>query len=99
MEHDPQTLTISSVAGFTSGYACMKLGKVGVFVAGTGVIVIQALQHYGYLETNWQKAGQDFSNFVDQMELQKKAIEIMSTGMPSVAVFSTSFLVGLRMGK
>ena len=98
MSFDFQTMTISSFAGFATGFTCVKVGKIGLLVAGTGFMAIQGLNYLEYITPNWDKIDSDFSR-IDVPFLYDDATKILTNNMPSVTAFAGGFLYGIKVAK
>jgi uncharacterized membrane protein (Fun14 family) len=48
-------LSFGMFAGYTSGYATKKIGKVAAVLVGVGFIFLQSLASAGYIEIDWLK--------------------------------------------
>jgi uncharacterized membrane protein (Fun14 family) len=48
-------LSFGMFAGYTSGYATKKIGKVAAVLVGVGFIFLQSLAAAGYIEIDWLK--------------------------------------------
>ena len=48
-------LSFGVFAGYTSGYATKKIGKIAAVLVGVGFIFLQSLAAAGYIEIDWLK--------------------------------------------
>lgn len=48
-------LTFGTFAGYTSGYATKKIGKMAAVLVGVAFIFLQSLAAAGYIEIDWMK--------------------------------------------
>lgn len=48
-------LLIGTLAGWVSGSASMKIGKIAAFGLGGGVILLHLAKENGYVDVNWDK--------------------------------------------
>ena len=106
-------ITFGSIAGFCSGYAVKKIGRISAFIIGISFISIQLARSQGLLtnidpklwentETNLiQKLDADGDGKLTFHDLQihtNKFISILGLNIPSGTAFSSAFFLGLRWG-
>jgi FUN14 domain-containing protein 1 len=98
---------IGTVFGICAGAALKRFTKDAAVVAGTGLISLQILQHYGYITIQWKKVQSDIVHAVDQDGdgeftykdvgmLLKRFILFVGHGIPNAAGFSTGVYTGLK---
>ncbi len=101
-------LTFGGVAGFCSGYAVKKVGRVAALVGGLAFIGVQLARYQGFSpEPNWEAVNSGFVRALDADGDGKitindvkshadKVISILGFNVPGGAAFGAAFLVGLR---
>ena len=94
-------LGFSGAAGFATGFASTKLGKLGIVVIGSGFMIVQGLSYLEYTVVNWNKAEHDFNYVLNKYgaDYSDKLSDIVMNNIPSAAAFSTGMLLGFRMAK
>ena len=94
-------ISFGGLAGFATGYAMKKIGKIALFVFGTIFILLQLLAYLGIIEINWLRV-QQFA----EPALQRPALEntlngiigVLTNNLPFAASFIPGFLLGLKFG-
>ena len=89
----------SGAAGFSTGFAATKLGKIGIVAIGSGFMFVQGLSQMGYVTVNWDKAEHDFNKFLGDYEPKLSDIVANNIPLPCVAAFSTGMILGFRMAR
>jgi uncharacterized membrane protein (Fun14 family) len=94
-------ISFGGLAGFATGYAMKKIGKIALFVFGTIFILLQVLAYMGVIEINWLRV-QQFA----EPALQRPALEstlngiigVLTNNVPFAGAFIPGFLLGLKFG-
>ncbi len=94
-------ISFGGLAGFATGYAMKKIGKLALFLFGSVFIGLQVLAYMGVVEINWLRI-QQFA----EPALQRPALEntfnsilgIMTNNLPFAGAFVPGFLLGLKFG-
>lgn len=105
----PQNLSYGFVAGYCSGFAAKKAGKVLAAVLGSVYIGLQCLAFNGFIDINHSKIGESFENMADlnkdgkvdaeDLKIAKeKGMQILSYGVAASSGFATGVALGLRQG-
>mmetsp|Transcript_19208 Transcript_19208/g.21967 ORF Transcript_19208/g.21967 Transcript_19208/m.21967 type:complete len:199 (-) Transcript_19208:162-758(-) len=103
----PTQISYGFVMGYCSGLALKKVGKAVAVVVGGGFIVLQGLQHAGYVHVDHTKFKEQIEGVLD---LNKDGIvdkkdasiafnkiqSILTVGVPSGGGFCAGFIGGLR---
>jgi len=101
--------TFGTAMGFCSGYLVKKAGKIAALTVGAGFVVLQVLEHNGYISISWNKVE---GEYIRQLDLDRDGV--VGVGDAKVAVnkivkylggkwqmnggFAGGFLLGLRFG-
>lgn len=102
-------LGISGGLGVCSGLALKRLGREAATALGLIFVIIQSLSYFGYININYTKVSKDALRVLDadgDGKLTPKDVvfawnnlkEILGTSLPSVASFSSGFLLGAYLG-
>ena len=94
-------LTFGAVAGFLSGYALKKVGRVLAFLLGILFVTLQLLAYAGYIEVKWTRIQQDVEPFLNQDSLEglwNEALKVLTYNFPFAASFTAGFIWGLKRG-
>mmetsp|Transcript_19351 Transcript_19351/g.28617 ORF Transcript_19351/g.28617 Transcript_19351/m.28617 type:complete len:201 (+) Transcript_19351:114-716(+) len=102
-------LGFGGIAGFMSGYAFKKVGKIAAFCVGTGFMAVQFANYYGYTNLNWvsvQKKAIDSFDLDGDGKFDKEDVKIMwkrmrkvlKANLPSGGSFGGGFALGFYMG-
>jgi uncharacterized membrane protein (Fun14 family) len=94
-------ISFGGLAGFATGYAMKKIGKIALFVFGSIFILLQVLAYMGIIEINWLRV-QQFA----EPALQRPALEntlngivgVLTNNLPFAGSFIPGFLLGLKFG-
>jgi len=103
----PQSLSYGFVAGYCSGYAAKKAGKLIALAAGGVYAGLQLLAFNGFIKINHDAIEDEFISYadlnndgsVDGKDLaiaQQRGMEILKFGVPSIGGFGTGFALGLK---
>jgi FUN14 domain-containing protein 1 len=65
-------ILIGGSGGLVSGYVVKRAGRVAAITLGGTIILLQAAQHFGYVNINWKKVQKDLKKKADKAV---KAIE------------------------
>ena len=94
-------LTFGGVAGFLSGYALKKVGRVLAFALGLLFVIVQLLAYAGYLEVHWTRIQSDVEPLFQQEILKgfwQKLLEVLTYNLPFASGFAGGFLLGFKRG-
>lgn len=104
---DLKTVSTSSVFGACVGVATKRLTGDALYGAGLGIMGLQVLSYCGYIKVDWLAIERDVVRVADQNgdgKLDMKDVkiafhrfmDIMKTGIPNLAGFTTGFLIGVK---
>ena len=105
------TLSFGSIAGFCTGYAVKKCGRVGALVGGVGFMGLTAAERSGYIAVRWDRIERDAMRSldfdedgkVDHSDLHQAGRDFVrymvgkNSGV-TAATFTAGLLYGLRKG-
>lgn len=101
------------VAGFSSGYAVKKLGRLAALTFGIGFIGIQLARHYGVVEdkhlpdlstldrtikTHLDTDGDGKVTSKDLNVIANRVLRMLGANVPAASGFGIAFLLGLQYG-
>jgi uncharacterized membrane protein (Fun14 family) len=94
-------ISFGGLAGFATGYAVKKIGKIALFIFGSVFILLQVLAFMGIIEINWLRI-QQFAEPALQRPALENAINglvgILTNNLPFAGAFMPGFLLGLKFG-
>lgn len=102
------TLGISGLTGVATAMTVKAVARSTMYALGGIAILLQCLQYKGFITINWEemekqgKALLDINNdgqtnADDFKFLHRKALSVLSTGLPSAAGFYAGFTLGLKL--
>ena len=94
-------LTFGGVAGFASGYAFKKMGKLAAIVLGLLFIGVQILVYVGVAEVDWLRIQESVNPLLSAEALNKawrNLIKLLTGNVPFAAAFVPGFLLGFQRG-
>lgn len=89
------------VAGFVSGYALKKVGKVLAIVLGIVFVVVQLLAWAGFVTVNWGVVQENVDPLLQSEALNtgwQNLVQLLTHNIPFAASFIPGFLFGLKKG-
>eukprot|EP00184_Porphyridium_aerugineum_P002626 CAMPEP_0184694096 /NCGR_PEP_ID=MMETSP0313-20130426/2150_1 /TAXON_ID=2792 /ORGANISM="Porphyridium aerugineum, Strain SAG 1380-2" /LENGTH=419 /DNA_ID=CAMNT_0027152321 /DNA_START=67 /DNA_END=1326 /DNA_ORIENTATION=- len=94
-------LSVGSLAGYATGYALKRIGKVAAFGLGTVFVVLQGLSYSGLVYINWRKLERDYIDVFDQDKdgvVTTKDAEIMADKLAHLLKYNIPSGVGFTAG-
>lgn len=94
-------ITFGGLAGFVTGYALKKIGKVLAVVLGLGFILLQLLAYAGYVQIDWVRIQQSVQPLLSQDNLRTgwdQLVRLLTYNLPFAGGFTVGLLIGLRRG-
>ena len=94
-------LGFGGVAGWVSGYALKKIGKLLALVLGFLFISVQLLAYAGYLEVHWTRIQRDVEPLLQPDALKgfwERLLEVLTYNLPFASGFAAGALLGFRKG-
>ena len=93
-------------AGYCTGFAAKKVGKVGFVVVGSMYALLQTAAYHGYVTVDHAKISRKFTQVldankdgkVDSKDLYGQAMKVLEFNGPSGGGFGAGVLLGLRSG-
>jgi len=55
----PKQLAVGTCAGWATGYATMKVGKMAATAIGGSLLLLQIAHHNGYIKVNWNRVTEE----------------------------------------
>ncbi|NJK45320.1 MAG: hypothetical protein HC933_14535 [Pleurocapsa sp. SU_196_0] len=94
-------ISFGALAGFATGFALKKVGRVALVIFGLLFIAVQGLAYLGVVQIDWLR----IQSFADPM-LKRESLEgffnslvrILTNNVPFAGAFIPGFLLGLRFG-
>ena len=96
-------------AGYCTGFAAKKVGKVGFVVVGSMYALLQTAAYHGYVTVDHAKISRKFTQVLDAnkdggvdskdaQDLYGQAMKVLEFNGPSGGGFGAGVLLGLRSG-
>ena len=96
-------------AGYCTGFAAKKVGKVGFVVVGSMYALLQTAAYHGYVTVDHAKISRKFTQVLDAnkdgrvdskdaQDLYAQALKVLEFNGPSGGGFGAGVLLGLRSG-
>jgi uncharacterized membrane protein (Fun14 family) len=94
-------ISFGGLAGFATGYALKKVGRVALVVFGLLFIAVQILAYYGVVQIDWLR----IQSYADPL-LKRESLEgsfnallrVLTNNVPFAGAFIPGFILGLRFG-
>lgn len=96
-----QQISFGALAGFATGYALKKVGKVLAIVLGLLFVALQLLAYYGIVEINWGVVQDQVDPLLEPESLGsmwRRLVELLTYNITFAAAFVPGLLFGLRRG-
>jgi uncharacterized membrane protein (Fun14 family) len=94
-------ISFGGLAGFATGYALKKIGRMALVIFGLLFIVIQLLAYLGVVRVDWLRIQQYADPLLSKNSIQSffnGLIGILTNNVPFAGAFIPGFLLGLRFG-
>lgn len=94
-------LTFGGMAGFATGYALKKIGRVLAVGLGLLFVVLQLLAQAGYVQVDWTRIQKDVEPLLQDegvKDLWERLLATLTHNLPFGASFTAGLLLGLRSG-
>jgi uncharacterized membrane protein (Fun14 family) len=94
-------ISFGGLAGFATGYALKKIGRMALVIFGLLFIVIQLLAYLGVVRVDWLRIQQYADPLLSQNSIQSffnGLTKILTNNVPFAGAFIPGFLLGLRFG-
>ena len=89
------------IAGFVTGYALKKAGKLLAIVLGVIFVVVQLLAWAGFVTVNWGAVQDNVEPLLHNESLQSgwaQLVELLTHNIPFAASFIPGLVYGLKKG-
>jgi uncharacterized membrane protein (Fun14 family) len=96
-----EQLSFGVIAGFASGYALKKLGKVMAFALGLLFIAIQVLAYYNFVSISWieiENAVKPLLEAESITQMWRALVQILTHNVTFAGSFIPGLILGLRRG-
>ena len=94
-------LSFGGIAGFATGFAIKKIGRVLAVTLGLIFIVVQVLASMGYISVDWTRIQKDVEPILGQDRLKgiwEALVSVLTNNLPFAGAFVAGLLIGLRAG-
>lgn len=94
-------ISFGALAGFATGYALKKIGRVALVIFGLLFIAVQLLAYYGVVQVDWLRIQSFADPLLKRESLQSffnSLVSILTNNVPFAGAFIPGFLLGLRFG-
>ncbi len=94
-------LTFGGVAGFATGFAIKKVGRVVAIVVGILFIIVQLLASAGYISVDWVRIQKDVEPMLGQENIKnvwQGLLALLTHNLPFGASFTVGLALGLKFG-
>jgi uncharacterized membrane protein (Fun14 family) len=94
-------ISFGGLAGFATGYALKKIGRMALVIFGLLFITIQFLAYLGVVRVDWLRIQQYADPLLSKSSIQgffNGLIGILTNNVPFAGAFVPGFLLGLRYG-
>ena len=94
-------ISFGALAGFATGYALKKIGRVALVIFGLLFIAVQLLAYYGVVQVDWLRIQSYADPLLKRESLQgffNSVVSILTNNVPFAGAFIPGFLLGLRFG-
>ena len=94
-------ISFGALAGFATGYALKKIGRVALVIFGLLFIAVQLLAYYGVVQVDWLRIQSYADPLLKRESLQgffNSLVSILTNNVPFAGAFVPGFLRGLRFG-
>jgi uncharacterized membrane protein (Fun14 family) len=94
-------LSFGGLAGFATGYALKKIGRVALVIFGLLFMTLQILAYFGFVEINWLRIQKIADPLLEKERLQSfwdGLVGVLTLNLPFVGAFIPGFFLGLRFG-
>ncbi len=96
-----EQISFGAIAGFASGYAFKKVGKLLALALGLLFIAIQLLSYYGFVTVNWLEVQERVNPLLTTESLNgfwQNLLSVLTYNITFAAAFIPGFIIGLRQG-
>lgn len=96
-----QQISFGALAGFASGYALKKVGKVLAIIVGLLFVALQLLAYYGIVEINWGVVQGHVDPLLEPESLGSmwhNLVQLLTYNITFAAAFVPGLIFGLRRG-
>ncbi|MEI8359927.1 MAG: hypothetical protein RL698_1646 [Pseudomonadota bacterium] len=95
------TLGFGGLLGASVGYAAKKVSRLLLLFVGLGVLLVQLLAWYGWVEVHWsaiESASRAYWQGPDGTTLLDRIWRIVTANLPFGGGFAAGFVLGFRLG-
>ena len=94
-------VSFGGLAGFATGFALKKIGRVALVVFGMLFIVLQLLAYAGVVRVDWLRIQQFANPLLERTALEQAwggLVSVLTNNVPFGAAFIPGLILGLRFG-
>lgn len=94
-------ISFGALAGFATGFALKKIGRVALVIFGLLFITVQLLAYYGVVQVDWLRIQSFADPLLKRESLQgffNSLVSIFTNNVPFAGAFIPGFVLGLRFG-
>ena len=94
-------ISFGGLAGFATGYALKKIGRVALVIFGLLFIALQALAYFKVIQIDWLRIQSYADPLLKRESLEgffNSLVKILTNNLPFAGAFIPGFLLGLRFG-
>ncbi|GBB85717.1 hypothetical protein RclHR1_01220013 [Rhizophagus clarus] len=102
---DLSQISFGASMGFASGYFVKKISKTAAFLVGAVFVLLQVLEHQGYIKIHWNKFEENYHKILDLDKDGKVTTNDFKLILHKVATFlsknfqtDASFIIGFGIG-
>lgn len=104
---DLSQISFGASMGFASGYFVKKISKTAAFLVGAVFVLLQILEHQGYIKIHWNKFEENYQKVLDLDKdgkvtandfklILRNIVTFLSKNFQTDASFIIGFGIGLR---
>jgi uncharacterized membrane protein (Fun14 family) len=88
-------LSVGSILGFATGYACKRIGQLLLVIVGIEVVTLQLMARKGWVRVNWRAIERDLAPHVERDGFER-VIEEIKYKVPFAGAFTAGMYAGVR---
>jgi uncharacterized membrane protein (Fun14 family) len=88
-------LSLGSILGFATGYACKRIGQLLLVMVGIEVVTLQLMARKGWVRVNWRAIERDLALHVEQDGFER-VLEELRYKIPFAGAFTAGMYAGVR---
>jgi uncharacterized membrane protein (Fun14 family) len=88
-------VSLGSVLGFATGYACKRIGQLLLAAVGIQVVALQLMARRGWVVVNWRSIERDLAPHVERDGVDR-VLEEFKFKLPFAGAFTAGMFAGVR---